>query len=84
MFGSLGKMIGGIMDVKGQVSSVIQKFLKKVASENKLKFDELFVMIKPKDENFALRFFVYKITQGSSPTLLREVTLDEILADDED
>lgn len=83
MFGGIGKMISGLVDVKGQVASVIQNFLKKIAEEENLAFDNLFVMIRPSDAEFNLKFFIYTIKPGQAPKLLREVTLDEILNSDE-
>lgn len=83
MFGGLGKMIGGLVDVQGKVASVIQEFLKKIAQENELAFSELFIMIKPANADFQLKYFVYTIKPGEAPKLLREVTRDEILENDE-
>jgi len=73
----LGNMLGGFIDTEGIVRDTIQQALENVAQELKCSHSELFIMIKPINEEFDMRFYVYKIEK--SPVLIREITLKEIL-----
>jgi len=74
MFGS---MLGGLFDTESIVRDTIQSALEKIAVELQCSHNELFIMIKPINEEFDMKFYVYKIEQ--SPKLIREITLKEIL-----
>lgn len=76
----LGSMLGGILNTEGIVRDTIQSTLENVAIELKCSHNELFIMIKPINAEFDMKFYVYKIEQ--SPKLIREITLKEILGGD--
>lgn len=76
----LGNMLGGLFDTEKIVRDTIQTALENVAEELECSYNELFIMIKPINEEFDMKFYVYKIEQ--SPKLVREITLKEILGGD--
>ena len=76
----LGNLLGGLFDKNKIVHDTIQSTLENVAEELNCSFKELFIMIKPIDETFTMKFYIYKIE--NSPKLVREITLSEILGDD--
>ena len=51
-----------------------------VAEELGCNHNELFIMIKPIDETFTMKFYIYKIE--NTPKMIREITLKEILSSD--
>jgi len=76
----LGNLLGGLIDTEQIVHDTIQSTLENVAEELNCTHKELFIMIKPIDESFTMKFYIYKIEQ--SPKLIREITLKEILGGD--
>lgn len=76
----LGNLLGGLIDTEQIVHDTIQSTLENVAEELNCTHKELFIMIKPIDESFTMKFYIYKIEQ--SPKLIREITLREILGSD--
>jgi hypothetical protein len=76
----LGNLLGGLIDTEQIVHDTIQSTLENVAEELNCTHKELFIMIKPIDESFTMKFYIYKIEQ--SPKLVREITLKEILGSD--
>lgn len=76
----LGNLLGGLIDTEQIVHDTIQSTLENVAKELNCTHKELFIMIKPIDESFTMKFYIYKIEQ--SPKLIREITLKEILGSD--
>jgi hydroxypyruvate isomerase len=76
----LGNMLGGLFDTESIVRDTIQQALENIAEELQCTHNELFIMIKPINEEFDMKFYVYKIEQ--SPKLIREITLKEILGGD--
>ena len=77
----LDNLLGGLFDKNKIVHDTIQTTLENVAEELNCGFNELFIMIKPIDETFTMKFYIYKIEK--SPKLIREITLNEILGDEE-
>jgi hypothetical protein len=75
-----GNLLGGLIDTEQIVHDTIQSTLENVAEELNCTHKELFIMIKPIDESFTMKFYIYKIEQ--SPKLVREITLKEILGSD--
>jgi len=76
----LGSMLGGLLNTEQIVRDTIQTALENVAEELQCSHNELFIMIKPVDAEFNMKFYVYKIEQ--SPKLIREIALSEILGGD--
>lgn len=76
----LGNLLTGLIDTEQIVHDTIQSTLENVAEELNCTHKELFIMIKPIDESFTMKFYIYKIEQ--SPKLIREITLKEILGSD--
>lgn len=76
MFASL---MGGLVDKEQITFNYIQATLENVAEELGCDYKDFFIMIKPTDENFAMKFYVYKMENGV-PKPIREITLKEILS----
>jgi hypothetical protein len=70
-------MLGSLFDTEKIVRDTIQTALENVAEELQCSHNELFIMIKPINAEFDMKFYVYKIEQ--SPKLIREIALSEIL-----
>jgi hypothetical protein len=77
----LGNLLGGLFDKNKIVHDTIQSTLENVAEELNCNYNELFIMIKPVDETFTMKFYIYKLEK--SPKLIREIKLSEILGDEE-
>jgi len=75
----LGNLLGNLFDKEEIVRATIQKTLINVSEELKCNEKELFIMIKPFNEDFDFKCYIYKIEQ--SPKLVREISLKEILGD---
>lgn len=76
----LGSLLGGLIDKEEITHDTIQKTLEKVSKELNCSFKELFIMIKPINETFTMKFYIYKIENGK-PDLKREIPLSEVLGD---
>jgi hypothetical protein len=81
----LSKLLGGLVsdeDKANAIKDVIQDALEDVAEQYKLSHEELFFMIKPVSAKFDFGIWIYKI-ESPKPTMLREISLKEILGSDE-
>jgi hypothetical protein len=74
----LENLLGGFIDKEQITHDTIQSTLEDVAEELGCNFNEFFIMIKPKNEKFEMRFDIYKLENGK-PNFVREITLKEIL-----
>jgi len=74
-------ILGGLVDTEKITHDTIQKTLRKVSQELQCSHSELFIMIKPVNETFTMRFYIYKIENGA-PKLIREIPLSEVLGDE--
>ena len=76
MFASL---MGGLVDKEQITFNTIQATLENVAEELGCNYKDFFIMIKPTNENFEMKFYIYKMDNGA-PKPVREITLKEILS----
>ena len=74
----LGNLLGGLVDKEQITHDTIQDTLENVAEELGCSFSDIFIMIKPADETFTMKFYIYK-TENNVPKFIREITLTEIL-----
>ena len=74
-------LLGGLVDKEQITYDTIQGTLEDVAEELDCTHNDFFVMIKPCNETFTMRFYIYR-TDSGKPTLVREITLEEILNTD--
>jgi len=79
MFGNLMK---GLVDTEKITHDTIQNALENVAEELGCKHTDFFIMIKPVNETYTMKFWIYKLEEGKAPKLVREITLKEILNTD--
>jgi hypothetical protein len=75
-----GNLLGGLIDKEQITHDTIQTTLEKLSEELDCSFSDLFIMIKPVDETFTMRFWVYKLSE-KGPKLIREIPLSEVLGD---
>lgn len=71
-------LMGGLVDKEKITHETIQNTLENVAEELQCSFSELFIMIKPINEDFDMKFYIYKIIDGV-PNPIREISLKEVL-----
>jgi|LakMenE01Jun11ns_1017448.scaffolds.fasta_scaffold9233636_2 hypothetical protein len=76
-------LIGSLFDKEQIVSDTIQETLERVANELSCTFKDLFVMIKPFNDEFNFKCYIYRIDDGV-PKLIREIPLSEILGQKSD
>lgn len=79
MFGSL---MSGLVNTEKITHDTIQGTLEDVAEELGCAYTDFFIMIKPVNETYTMKFWIYKLEQGKAPQLVREITLKEILNTD--
>jgi hypothetical protein len=75
-----GNLLGGLIDKEKITHDTIQSTLENVAEELNCTFKDLFIMIKPIDETFTMKFYIYKLENGA-PKFVREIPLSEVLGD---
>ena len=75
-----GNLLCGLIDKEQITHDTIQTTLEKLSEELDCSFSDLFIMIKPVDETFTMRFWVYKLSE-KGPKLIREIPLSEVLGD---
>jgi hypothetical protein len=75
-------LMGSLIDKEQITHDTIQKTLKNVAEELGCSFKDFFIMIKPVDETYTMKFYIYKFENGV-PKPIREITLKEIFVSEE-
>ena len=73
-------LLGGLINTEQIVHDTIQNTLEKLSTELNCTHKDLFIMIKPVDDTFTMRFWVYKLDE-KGPKLIREISLSEVLGD---
>lgn len=71
-------LMGGLVDKEQITYDTIQETLENVAEELGCNYKDFFIMIKPTNDDFNMKFFIYKLENGV-PKMIREITLKEIL-----
>lgn len=74
-------LMGSFVDKEKLTHDTIQTALEDVAEELGCSHKDFFIMIKPMDETFNMKFYIYKLE--GAPKLIREITLKEILSIEE-
>lgn len=74
----LSNLMGGLVDKEQITYDTIQETLENVAEELGCSYKDFFIMIKPLNDNFDMKFYIYKLENGV-PKMVREITLKEIL-----
>ena len=72
-------MFGSLFNTEKIVNDTIKNSLEEIAIELESDYKDFFVMIKPIDDKFNMKFYVYKIDENKSPKFIREISLKEIL-----
>lgn len=76
-------LLGNLFDKEKATTDIITDALESVATELQCPFSDIFIMIKPTDEKFAHKYWIYKFENGI-PKPVREITLKEILGTDDE
>lgn len=87
----LGNLLGNLFDKEKLVRETIQGALENVLEElnegkgegEKYNHSNIFIMIKPFNEEFDFKCYIYLVANGSAPKLVREISLNEILGGEE-
>jgi hypothetical protein len=74
----LNNIMGGLIDKEQITHDTIQTTLENIAEELNCDFKDFFVMIKPTNDEFDMRFYIYQTIEGK-PVFQREISLKEIL-----
>jgi len=74
----LGNLLGSLIDKEQITHDTIQATLERLSEELECTHKDLFIMIKPVDETYTMRFWVYKLEE-KGPKLIREIPLKEVL-----
>ena len=75
----LQDLLGGLFDKEQMTHDTIQECLENLSQEMGCTHEDFFVMIKPTDNEFNMKFYVYKL-ENKAPKMVREITLKEILS----
>ena len=73
----LNNIIGGLIDKEKATRTTIENSLEDLSEELGVDFSQLFVIIKPINENYQFALHLYKYDNGK-PIFVREVPLKEI------
>ena len=73
-----GDLLGGLIDKEQITHDTIQETLEKLSIELQCSYKDFFVMIKPTDETYTMKFYVYKM-ENNVPKIVREISLKEVL-----
>lgn len=75
-----GNLLSGLVDTEKITHDTIQSTLQDVAEELGCNWNDFAIHIKPKNEKFEMKFYIFKQIQGQRPEFVREITLKEILS----
>jgi hypothetical protein len=78
----LENLVNGLVDTEKITYDTIQTSLEEIAIELKSEPKDFFVMIKPTDNDYNFKFYVYKTESNKAPKFVREISLKEILGKD--
>jgi len=79
-----GLGLGNLFDKEAATKEIVQSSLKDVAEELGVSYKDLFFMIVPVNDNFDHKYFVCKWGDNNLPVKVREITLKEILGEQEE
>lgn len=80
-----GNLLGGLVDKNKIVNDYIKDSLINLSEELQCNYNELCVIIKPKNENMDFDFFLCRFSKEEGVSApIRKVSLKEILGDDDD
>jgi len=71
--------LGGLVDKEEIVRETLQSTLQNVAKELGCDHKGLWIMIKPCDEEYDFKCYIYQVPEGKPPQFIREITLKEVL-----
>jgi len=72
------ELLGNFIDTEKVTHETIQNTLLRICEENQCSFKDIFITIKPTDENCNMRFDIFRYVDGK-PSFVRKIELSEIL-----
>lgn len=77
----LGGILSGLLDKEQIIKDYMGQTLENVAKELNCPFDNIFIMIKPikPDSSEDFKAYLYQITPGTSPKMIREMIIKEFV-----
>jgi hypothetical protein len=81
MFASL---MGGLVNTEKITHDTIQNTLENIAEELDCNYTDFFIMIKPSDEDFNMKFYIYHTPENSAPKFVRQISLKEVLGGEQE
>lgn len=72
--------LDALINKEEATNDTIQNSLENVAEELNCSYKDLFFMIKPTDEEFNFKVYIYQ-TKDGKPSLAREITVKEIIGE---
>ena len=75
----LEDLLGGLFDKEKAIYTTVQDTLVRVAEELNVTVKEIFIMIRPKDEDGNHAYYICKYDDKGNPKPIREISLKEIL-----
>lgn len=80
----LGNLLGGFVDKEQITKDYITDTLESVAKQNGLESKDICFMIKPINEKFEFKVYAIKVVDNKPGSLIREVTIKEIVSPDDE
>ena len=71
-------MLGGLVG-PDMVKGYIERTLENVAEEYNVGYKDIFITIRPSDEDFNFKLYVCSYDEKGNPKPLRVITLEEVL-----
>lgn len=65
--------------IQEALGNVLEELNKEKSTEDAYNHNNIFIMIKPFNEEFDFKCYIYLVVNGSAPKLVREISLSEIL-----
>ena len=79
----LDQLLGGFVNKEKVTKETIKNALEDVAEELKCKPESFWIMIKPVNEKFEFKCYIYHTPEGEkTPKLVREITVKEIVGNE--
>ena len=83
----ISNLLGGLVsdeDKQNAITEIIQESLEDTAEELGCSHKDMFYMIKPYNEDFDFKIYIYHIDKTDlKPKMIREIPLSEIMATNE-
>jgi hypothetical protein len=76
----LGNLMGGLINTEQITHDTIQNTLENVAEELGCSYKDFSIIIRPINDEFEMKFYIFRTEARKPPVYVREITLKEILS----